>query len=101
MKIGVTGASGFLGRWLLKRLLKQGHEIKVLARETSQLPVFESSQVTVIKGDLATGSGIDDLCRGLDQVYHLAGLVKVVKGYADQMHTVNVEGSKRIAEACL
>ena len=37
MKILVTGATGFLGSWVVDRLVEEGHEVKILVRETSSL----------------------------------------------------------------
>ena len=49
MVVGITGGSGFIGMHLIKKLLSNGYEVKVLALEDN--PNFPK-EVTFIKGDL-------------------------------------------------
>ena len=70
MKIGITGATGFMGRHLIDRLLKDGYSVKVLVIEKEpKLP----KRVDFVRGDLVTGAGIPKFLDGVDVLIHLAG----------------------------
>ena len=65
----VTGGTGHLGRDIVSRLTSRGHRVRVLARN----PRPESAPgIEWIKGDLATGAGIDRAVAGADTVVHAA-----------------------------
>jgi len=66
----VTGASGFLGRFLVPELLRRGFQVRASVRNTAaQLPM----DVEYVKGDLADARNVDELVNGADIVVHLAG----------------------------
>lgn len=70
MKIGITGATGFMGRHLIDRLLKDGYSVKVLVIEKEpKLP----KRVAFVRGDLVTGAGISKFLEGVNVIIHLAG----------------------------
>lgn len=67
--IGVTGATGFVGRHLVNRLIKDGYKIKAYVFDDgNNLP----SQVEVVKGNLLTGRNLEDFLDRVDVVIHLA-----------------------------
>lgn len=71
-KISITGASGFIGRNLLKILNERGYAISVLDfDDTGTYP----NGINVVKGDLLIGEGIDEFLDGSDVLVHLAGQV--------------------------
>ena len=53
MKIFVTGATGFVGQHLVKRLLEQGNNVVALCRDSSKLQPLLSENLKIIKGDLS------------------------------------------------
>ncbi len=68
----VTGATGFIGGYLIQRV----HEpVRCLVRSNVPLP----RAVSVVKGDLATGAGLEEALEGVDTVIHLAGATKVLR----------------------
>jgi nucleoside-diphosphate-sugar epimerase len=97
MRVALTGATGFVGRKTLERLLDAGHEVKALARRPDVLPI--NDRCVAIKGDLADENALAALVQGADVVLHVAGAVSAPTR-ADFFRT-NVEGSKRVAEAAL
>ncbi|RJL33533.1 NAD-dependent epimerase/dehydratase family protein [Bailinhaonella thermotolerans] len=68
----VTGATGFVGRRLVERLLAEGAQVTALVRRTRGLPL----PVRAVIGDLATGDGLEEAVRDADHVVHLAGVVR-------------------------
>ena len=69
--VALTGATGFIGRHLLKELPKRGYKIRVLLRHPTVLPPEASSAVV---GDLAAPRNMSDALAGIDAVIHSAGL---------------------------
>lgn len=70
----VTGGTGFIGRHLLERLANAGNRVRALVRRATDLP----AGVEALRGDLATGEGIDAALHGVDTVIHLAGVTKAL-----------------------
>lgn len=74
MKIAITGATGFLGRYILKQLVQEGHACRCWKRLNSDLSGLEdlAGKVEWEEGDLADQSSYQRLIRGMDGVVHAA-----------------------------
>jgi len=98
MKILVTGGAGFIGTNLIKRLLKEGHEVVSLDDYETGLQENEVDGATYIMGD------IDSLTYwkgdGFDLCYHLAALSRIQPSFEDPTETfrVNTQGCQVVAE---
>ncbi len=78
MKIGVTGAFGFVGSYLVKKLLEQNHTVTVLAhskRDTS----FWNKPVNIVNGNVENINSLQLFCQNLDVIYHLVGIIAETK----------------------
>lgn len=73
MHVAVTGATGFLGRFIVNRLLRDGHRCRCWHRPTSDRGGFTGSDITWIEGGLHEPLSIAPLLDGVDAVVH-AGL---------------------------
>ncbi|HOU35898.1 MAG TPA: SDR family NAD(P)-dependent oxidoreductase [Candidatus Omnitrophota bacterium] len=77
MKILVTGATGFIGRFLVDDLLSRGHAVYALARPTSDCRLLDEKGVPVITADLSDEKSLTALNgHSFDAAYHCAGLVE-------------------------
>jgi uncharacterized protein YbjT (DUF2867 family) len=83
-EILVTGGTGVLGRRVVEHLGSVDVEVRVLSR---------SGQAGTIRGDLATGEGLDQAVRDVDAILHCAS------GPFRKTRQVDVEGTKRLLEA--
>ena len=69
MKVAVTGASGLVGGFVVRRLLAEGASVRALTR-TPGLSVFPN--VDCVRGDIADAQAVDSLLVGMDAVVHCA-----------------------------
>ncbi|MHC4731703.1 MAG: NAD-dependent epimerase/dehydratase family protein [Planctomycetota bacterium] len=93
----VTGGHGFLGSHLVDLLLARGFRVRCLLRPERPASVFAGRAVDIARGDLRRSEGLAAAVRGVDLVFHVAGLV-TARGPAE-FRAVNVEGTRRIAAA--
>ena len=100
-KVIVTGANGFVGSWLVKSLLKQGHEVHALVRKSSDLTELKGVTCSFDYGDVTDLESLKKSFQGAEAVFHLAGLIAYRKMDRKKMELVNVEGTKNVIEACL
>ncbi|MDR3607135.1 MAG: SDR family NAD(P)-dependent oxidoreductase [Oligoflexia bacterium] len=100
----VTGASGFIGRHLARRLLREGRSVKLLCRKGSEkkLPpdLRENSQIEIAPGDLRDRESLKQAVHGVAHVYHCAGNVSDW-GTEDDFQAINVRGTDWLLQAAL
>jgi UDP-glucose 4-epimerase len=97
----VTGATGVIGPLLVKHLLDQGYEVRVLLRSLAS-PDFLPRSVQVFEGDITDSCSLDKAVSGADFIFHLAAKLHI--NDADpaihaELNKVNVEGTRRLTEA--
>ncbi|MDY7029926.1 MAG: NAD(P)H-binding protein, partial [Spirochaetota bacterium] len=77
MKIFITGATGFIGAALTRRLLADGHQVHALVRSPSKAAPLSHPSLTLFQGDLSNIRAIGDAMAGCDSAFHLAAYAKV------------------------
>ncbi|HEX6961866.1 MAG TPA: NAD-dependent epimerase/dehydratase family protein [Lacipirellula sp.] len=94
----ITGASGFVGSNLARRLRGDGWDVRCLVRSTSRLDQLEPLGVEMVQGSLDDPASLQSAVGGVDVVFHLAGRTTALR--ASQYTVDNVEGTRRLTETC-
>jgi farnesol dehydrogenase len=98
MKVLLTGATGFLGRAVARRLAARGHALRVLARATSRTEGLPEA-VEIATGDVTDAASLREAARGCEAVLHMAALVKVWVPDPSRFDEVNVGGLRNALAA--
>jgi len=95
--VAVTGATGFLGGYIVEALIAAGWRVRILARQARDYPQHAGLDFETVLGDLADRPALDRLVDGADAVVHAAGLIKA----ADMatFRAVNVGGTANLIAA--
>lgn len=101
MKKLVTGATGFIGSSLVRELMKDGLEVKVLVREKSDTRNIDGLDVERVYGDIRDGASVKSALKGCDTFYQTAALYAFWAPDSKIFYDINVEGTKIALNAAL
>jgi len=97
MTFAITGATGFIGRRICRRLHGAGIRVRALVRSPRRADKLREEGIELIEGSLSDAAALDRLVEGVTGVIHCAGSVRgATRADFDR---VNVEGSQRLFEA--
>ncbi len=101
MRVLVTGGAGFVGRFLVRRLLATGHDVVVLDNLSTGDAASLPTGVALMRGDVTEPVTVLRAIRGVDAVVHLAALLVVEESFAqpDAYNRVNVHGTEVVLDA--
>lgn len=100
----VTGATGFLGSYLLKELIEQGYRVRALCRTQKPLPWISDQileAVEWVEGDVLDVVSLDDAMKEVDAVIHAAAVVSFHPKERKRMYQVNVDGTANVVNLAL
>lgn len=97
MKVLVTGGGGFIGLALVRRLTESGFEVSPFSRKL--YAEHEKSGVTGFRGDLLNRADIENACKGMEAVFHVAAKVGIWGKHSD-FYKTNVLGTENVINAC-
>lgn len=101
MKYLITGATGLIGNNLVRHLLGQGEQVRVLARSTSPKQPLAGLKIEICEGDVRDPASLLAATEGIDCVVHAAAHVQVGWTQSDLHEQVNVTGTRNVASAAL
>jgi dihydroflavonol-4-reductase len=100
-KVLVTGASGFVGGHLVRRLVEAGADVRILHREQSRLDHLQDLPIERHPGDIRDSDAVRRAVSGCEVVFHVAGAISYWSGDLAWMTAVNVSGTEHVIDACL
>jgi dihydroflavonol-4-reductase len=100
VKALVTGGTGFLGSYVVRRLVAEGHEITVLRRESSATVALDGLDVGFVVGDVRDRDSVRRALEGQDAAIHAAGGLTGDPSRPESYET-NVAGTRNVVDACL
>lgn len=96
MRIFLTGATGYIGTALARRLAADGHELRAVVRESSRTETLRELGVATFVGDITDRFSLREPMSGADWVLHLAAELDP-SAPLERMREVNVGGSEAVA----
>jgi dihydroflavonol-4-reductase len=100
MDVLVTGATGFVGANVTRRLVADGCRVRVLARPTSSLRALEGCATQVVRGDILEPDALRAAVAGCGLVFHVAADYRLWARDPAEIYRTNVEGTRNVLAAC-
>lgn len=97
MKCLVTGAGGFLGRYIVEKLVARGDSVRGVARGT--YPELKKIGVECIQADIQDKNAIKNACVGIDVVFHTAAIAGIWGRWKD-FYGINTIGTQNVIAGC-
>ena len=99
MKAFVTGATGFVGSHVARELERNGAELRLLTRGSSDTRNIDDLKADRVLGDLRDPASITKAMAGCDTVFHVAADYRLWIRDPEEMYKSNVEGTRAILDA--
>jgi farnesol dehydrogenase len=92
----ITGATGFIGAALTKRLADEGHEIRALVRNKEKAKIIQHRNVSFYYGTITNQQLLAEAIKGVDGIFHLAAIAKPYVRNKSLYYTINIAASASI-----
>jgi len=96
MRAFITGASGFIGSYLVEHLLQKNWQVRVLLHK-NKIP--RESEIEIVKGDIRDLQTLRDALAGIDVLFHGAAALGAALIGQEEFYKINVDGTKNILKA--
>ena len=96
----VTGATGHIGNVLVRKLLAEGKTVRAIVPPGEDTHPLDGLDIEIVRGDLRDVDSLLSAFRGIEVIYHLAGIISILPGRRELLHQVNVEGTQNVVQAC-
>jgi dihydroflavonol-4-reductase len=96
----VTGATGFIGSHVARRLLRRGDRVRILARNSSRKSNIEAFGCEVVIGDIKDLNSMLRCVQGCGRVYHVAADYRLWAKNPKEIYDSNVGGTRNLLSAC-
>ena len=94
----VTGASGHIGNNLVRSLLEEGRQVRVLVHHNTS--PFDHLDVEKVPGDVSDIDSLEKAFTGAEVVYHLAASVSIESSGWQKLHAINTVGTHNVIQVC-
>jgi dihydroflavonol-4-reductase len=100
MKALVTGATGFLGSHLCRRLVADGFDLTILSRPTSNTKALANLPFTKKTGDVTDAQAVMEAIQGNEVVFHAAAHGAYWRRQKYLQNEINIQGTRNVVDAC-
>ncbi len=97
----LTGASGFVGSAVARKLLDEGFSVRALVRRTSNRANLEDIDLDVVEGDIRDATLVENAMRGARFAFHVAADYRLWAPDPQEIVTTNTEGTRAVMRAAL
>ncbi|HEY6334679.1 MAG TPA: hopanoid-associated sugar epimerase [Alphaproteobacteria bacterium] len=101
MRALVTGASGFIGSAVLRRLVESGFEVRALVRPKSDRRNLEGIRCEIVRGDLTDENSLVAALKGCETLFHVAADYRLWVPNPGAIYRTNVEGTRNLMLAAI
>jgi len=101
MKIFITGATGFIGQHLAKRLVEEGHTVHAIYRSFAKTKSLNYDAIKWFKGDILSMESLEAAMKDCDQVYHLAAYAVAWEKNKGDFEKYNIQGTINVIESAI
>ncbi|NOY99445.1 MAG: SDR family oxidoreductase [Chloroflexi bacterium] len=95
----VTGATGHIGNVLVRQLVEKGKQVRALIWRGEDTTPLQNLDIEMVAGDVLDPESLHQAVQGVEQVYHLAGVISIMPGQQPLVWRVNVEGTRNMLQA--
>ncbi len=97
----VTGGTGFTGSYLIRKLLADGNEVRVLVRRRSINKITKNNNLDIVYGDIRDRETVFQSMEDVEEVYHLAAAFRETKLSNRDYRMINIVGTKNLLDASI
>lgn len=101
MKVAVFGGTGYVGSYVVDRLLEHGHEPVVLVRPGSEEKLRQTAQCTVMQGRIQDDEAVRNTVDGCEAAFYNIGILREFPARGITFHALQYEGARRAMDAAL
>lgn len=95
----ITGASGFTGGSLARRLARQGHRVRALVRPGSTVQSLLEHGIELSRGDLTSAADVARAAEGVSRIFHIAAVYRSARHPDSYFYDVNLGGTENVLAA--
>jgi dihydroflavonol-4-reductase len=95
----VTGATGHIGNVLIRKLVEKGEKVRALIWRGEDTTPLQGLDVQPVEGDVLDPESLKAALKGVEKVFHLAGIISIMPGTNLLVRRVNLEGTRNMLAA--
>jgi NADH dehydrogenase len=99
MRVLLTGATGYVGSYVLRALLDRGHTPRCLVREAPSALAVQDDAIDPVRGDVTKPGSLAAAVDGCDAVIHLVGIIEEAPAQGVTFERIHVDGTRHVVTA--
>jgi NADH dehydrogenase len=99
MRVLLTGATGYVGSYVLRELLHQDHTPRCLVRGSADDLAVQDDAIEIVPGDVTEPASLDGAFDGCDAAIHLVGIIEEHRAKGATFERIHVDGTRHVVEA--